>query len=149
MKQNILKIVFAAFLFAGCSNLKPIPPEYNLVRTFANGARLYDYGKGKILIYNAAGLNHKIDDTARLNIWINGKSMGQLQANQYAVLFLMPDTYEIRVQHKDVGNFESAHIIKIDHHTSVISVKPTLTSNKVEITNNIPEGFQAYKNVMD
>ncbi len=149
MKLDLTKMLFVAFLFAGCSNLKPLPSEYNLVRTFSNTARLYEYGKGKILIYNAAGLNHKIDDTARLNIWINGKAVGQLQANQYAVLFLMPDTYEIRVQHKDVKVFESAHTVKIENNTSVISVKPTITSNKIEITNDIPEGFQRYKNMMD
>ena len=149
MKQTLLKILFASFLLAGCSNLKPVPTEYKLIRTFSNTPRLFEYGKGKILIYNAAGLNHKVDDTSRLNIWINGRSLGQLQANQYAILFLMPDTYEFKLQHKDIGNFESSHTIKIDINTSVISMKPTISSNKVEITNSMPENFQIYKNVIN
>lgn len=134
-------------IFSACSSLKPINSEYNLIRT-STSPEVYKYGNGKILIYNGAGLLNKIDDSSSLNIWINGKALTQLKSNEYAVFYLMPDTYQFKIQHIDVMNFESVHTINIDNKTSVINVCPTITSNKIDITNDIPLNFQWYKNVL-
>lgn len=147
MKKRISTIILILSVLSACSPLKPINSEYNLIRT-GTSPEVYKYGNGKILIYNGAGVLNKIDDTATLNIWVNGKALGQIRANEYVVLYLLPNTYEIRVQHKDTVNFESEHTIIINNETSVINIKPTISSNKVEITNEIPFNFKIYKNVL-
>jgi len=147
MKQRITILILMLLIFSACSSLKPINSEYNLIRT-STSPEVYKYGNGKILIYNGAGALNKIDDSASLNIWINVKALGQLRSNEYVVLYLMPDTYQFKIQHKDVVNFESIHTIKIDNETSVINVNPTITSNKIDITNYISPNFQWYRNVL-
>lgn len=147
MKHRITTLILILSLFTSCSTLKPINSEYNLIRT-STSPEVYRYGNGKILIYNGAGYLNKIDDTARLNIWINDKALGQLRANEYVVLYLLPDTYKFKIKHKDGLNFENVLTIKIDNNTSVINVKPTIKSNNIEITNTIPLNFRWYRNVI-
>jgi hypothetical protein len=147
MKRRIFALIAGATLLSACSTLKPVGREYDLMRTFSNSVNLHEYGNGKILIYNGARMAHKVDDTARLNLWIHGKPVGQLNSGHYVVLFLMPDTYEFKLQHKDGVKMTSVHTVVVGSDTKVINIKPTITSNKVEITNEIPDNFQYFWNV--
>ena len=148
MKNITTYLILVIFTLTGCSPLKSIKSEYNLIRTSAAAMSANKVGNGKILIFNGSGINHKIDDTSRLNIWINGNALGQLNANEYAVLLLLPGKYNFRLQHKDVANFESTHEVEITKETIFINVKPTVTSNKVEIVKNMPEELRWYNNVL-
>lgn len=148
MKKITICLILVIFTLTGCSPLKSIKSEYNLIRTSAGGISAKSFGNGKIIIFNGSGMMNKIDDTSRLNIWINGNALGQLNANEYAILLLLPGTYNFRLQHKDVANFESTHEVEITKETMFINVKPTLTSNKVEIVANMPEELRWYNNVL-
>jgi hypothetical protein len=146
--KKIIYLILLISTLTGCSPLKYIKSEYNLIRTSGNDISLSEFGNGKILIFNGSGMMHKIDDTSRLNIWINGNALGQLKANEYAVLLLLPGTYNFRLQHKDFANFESTHEVEITKETSFIKVKPTVISNKVEIVANMPQELRWYYNVL-
>ena len=148
MKNITTYLILVIFTLTGCSPLKSIKSEYNLIRTSAAAMSANKVGNGKILIFNGSGINHKIDDTSRLNIWINSNALGQINANEYAVLLLLPGKYNFRLQHKDVANFESTHEVEITKETIFINVKPTVTSNKVEIVKNMPEELRWYNNVL-
>lgn len=148
MKNSTIYLVLVVSILTGCSPLKSVKSEYNLIRTSAGAISANEVGNGKILIFNGSGMNHKIDDTARLNVWINGNALGQLNANEYAVLLLLPGKYNFRLQHKDVANFESTHEVEITSETTFINIKPTITSNKVEIISNMPEQLRFYNNVL-
>lgn len=148
MNQKAVIVLLLMSLLSGCNTLKPIKTEFNLIKTFSSTVRVSDYGNGKILIYNGAGFWHKSDNSSTLNIWINGRALGQIRLYEYAIFYLLPDKYEFRITHKDIANFESSHTIIIDNKTSVINIKPTTTSNKVEITNEIPLGFDNYRNIL-
>lgn len=39
----------------------------------------------------------------------------------------------------------SEHELEIDNNTKVIKIKPTITSNKLELTNDFPKNFEKYK----
>lgn len=147
MKIKILLLIITSTLYISCS-LKPIQSEFSLQRTFSDPAIIGEFDNGKILIYNGAGFNHKFDNTSSVNIWINNKPLGQLMSNEFAVIYLLPGKYEFKVVHKDVKNFSSTHVIEIDNDTQVICIQPTITSNKVEITNNIPNNFHLFRNII-
>jgi hypothetical protein len=134
--------------FSSCA-LKPIKSEYALLPTLSAPILLSELDTGKILIYNGANALNKIDDTSNLNIWINNRALGQLKANEYLMIYLMPGKYEFRMQHKDIAKFENTQTIEIDFNTKIICVKPTITSNKVIVENEIPTNFNEYKNVLD
>lgn len=148
MKNISIYLVIVISILTGCSPLKSIKSEYNLIRTSAGAISANEVGNGKILIFNGSGMNHIFDDTARLNVWINGTALGQLNAYEYAVLLLLPGKYNFRLQHKDMVNFESTHEVEITNETIIINVKPTITSNKVEIISNMPEQLRFYNNVL-
>ncbi|MDN3693370.1 hypothetical protein QWZ06_14285 [Chryseobacterium tructae] len=38
----------------------------------------------------------------------------------------------------------SKHLVDINEHTKVIKIEPTITSNKLTITNMLPENFDKY-----
>lgn len=148
MKNITIYLILAMSTLTGCSPLKPIKSEYNLIRTSSSGISAKEVGNGKILIFNGSGMMNKMDDSSRLNIWINGNALGQIKANEYAVLLLLPGTYNFRIQHKDVANFESTHKVEITKETIFINIKPTATSNKVEIVTNMPEELRWYNNIL-
>ena len=147
MKIKILLLIITSTLFSSCS-LKPIQSEFSLQRTFSDPVIIGEFDNGKILVYNGAGLNHKIDNSSNLNVWINNKPLGQLMSNEFAIIYLLPGKYEFKLVHKDIKNFTSTHTVEIDKDTKVICVKPTITSNKVEITNVIPNNFHLFRNII-
>jgi hypothetical protein len=147
MKLNTLLFLFIASLFYSC-DLKPIQTEFNLQRTFSVPVLIGELDNGKILIYNGAGFNNKIDNSSFLNVWINNKPLGQLMSNEFAVIYLLPGKYEFKLVHKDIKNFTSNHTLEITEDSKIICVRPTITSNKAEITNIIPDNFHLFRNII-
>ena len=47
--------------------------------------------------------------------------------------------------HIDVVNMRSEHEVKVDNDSKVIKIKPTMTSNKLELTNEFPKNFETFK----
>ncbi len=146
MNLKFLSLIFFTLLLSSCA-LKPLKTEYDLQSSISEPILIDKLGKGKVLIYNGAGYLNKIDNTASVNIWINNKALGQLKVNQYAVLYLLPGRYEFKIQHVDVTKFENIQTVDIDFDTKIIRVKPTITSNKVTIEDDVPSNFHKYKNI--
>lgn len=131
-------------LLTSCA-LKPIPSEYAFVKTNIENVELNDLGNGNVLIYNGANVLHKMDITARLNIWIDKKSLGQIRPSEYVIINLKKGKHYFKVLHVDVVNMRSEHEVEIDDQTKVIKIKPTITSNKLELTNEFPKNFEKFK----
>lgn len=140
------QIALLSTLLLVCScGLKSIPSEYTFIKGGFEKVELDKLGNGKILIYNGAGISHKIDNTSRLNIWIDDKPLGQLRASEYVVIDLKKGKYKFKVQHLDVVNMRSVDEVEIDEKTRVIKIKPNLTSNKLTITNELPKNFDKFR----
>jgi hypothetical protein len=135
-------------MFLSCG-LKPIKSEYSLLRSTSDPVLIGEFDSGKILIFNEVSLLHKIDNSTSLNIWINNRALGQIKANEYVIIYLLPGKYEFKLIHNDIKKFESKHIVEVVNNTKIISVKPTVISNKVVIKNEIPDNFYMYKNVFN
>tara|TARA_R110002167_G_scaffold197197_1_gene400236 strand:- start:110 stop:460 length:351 start_codon:yes stop_codon:yes gene_type:complete len=102
-------------------------------------------GNGKILIYNGADVLHRLDNTARLNIWINEKALGQIRGGEYVIVDLKNGKYDFNVLHIDLLKMRSGHGVVIDDTTKVIRIEPTITSNKLTITNELPKRFEKFR----
>ena len=140
---RFVSIAIIVFLFTSCA-LKPIASEYNFVKTNFEDVTLEKLGNGKVLIYNGANILHKIDNTARLNVWINGKALGQIRGREYVIIDLQKGDYEVKLLHIDVVNMRSTHTFTLTDSVKVIKIKPTITSNKLEITNELPDRFEKF-----
>ena len=137
-------LLFSIFILLNSCALKPIISEYSFVKTGLQGVHLDNLGNGKILIYNGADIFHKIDNTARLNIWIDDKPLGQIRAREYVIINLKEGDYTFKALHIDVVKFRSKHHVEINANTKVIKIKPNLGSNKLWITNEMPKKFKKY-----
>ncbi len=137
--------LFSIVLFTTSCALKPIISEYNFIKTDLEKVDLSKLGNGTVLIYNGADVFHKLDNTARLNIWINNKALGQIRGREYVIINLKKGNYQFKALHIDVVNMRSTHEVVIDETTKVIKIKPNLTSNKLWITNELPKKFEKYK----
>ncbi|ARV16937.1 hypothetical protein [Polaribacter sp. SA4-12] len=143
-KYKFLLLLSIVLLISSCA-LKPIISEYTFIKTDLENVDLDKLGNGTILIYNGADILHKMDNTARLNIWINKKALGQIRGREYVIVNLKKGEYEFKALHIDVVNMRSTHTVEIDENTKVIKIKPNLTSNKLTITNELPRKFEKYK----
>ncbi|MGU3375055.1 hypothetical protein [Chryseobacterium sp. M5A1_1a] len=142
IKQTIKLGLFACALTLSSCALRTVPSDYTSVKL-----DVIDYntlGNGKVLIYNGAGVLHKMDNTARLNIGLDGKSLGQIRPKEYVIVDLEKGKHEFTALHIDMVNMRSKHPVEINDNTKVIKIEPTLTSNKLTITNILPENFDQY-----
>lgn len=86
-----------------------------------------------------------MDNTGRLNIWIENKALGQIRSGENVIINLKNGKYKFKAIHIDVINMKSSHDVDIDEKTKVIRIKPTITSNKLIITNELPKKFKKFK----
>ena len=145
MKKHKYIILFSIISFFTSCALKPITSEYTFIKTDLEKVEIEKLGNGTILIYNGADILHKIDNTARLNIWIGNKALGQIRAREYVIINLKNGNYEFKALHIDLVKMKSTHDVKIDSNTKVIKIKPNLTSNRLTVTNEFPKKFEKYK----
>ncbi len=147
MKNIRIIIASISFILLTSCALKPITSEYPFIKTNIENVELDDLGNGNILIYNGANILHKMDNTARLNIWLDQKSLGQIRPSEYVIINLKKGKHLFKVLHIDVVNMRSEHEVEIDDNTKVINIKPTITSNKLELTNEFHKNFDMFKYV--
>jgi hypothetical protein len=144
--KNIKMIIasLSLILLTSCA-LKPITSEYTFIKTNIENVKLNDLGNGNVLIYNGANILHKMDNTARLNIWLDQKPLGQIRPSEYVIINLKKGKHLFKVLHIDVVNMRSEHEVEIDEKTKVIKIKPNITSNKLELKNKFPKNFEKFK----
>ncbi|MET0759411.1 MAG: hypothetical protein ABWZ56_03265 [Flavobacterium sp.] len=146
-KSGIKLCLFILISILSSCALKPIPSEYNSVKLDVVDTNTL--GNGKIMIYNGANILHSVDNTARLNVWIDNKSIGQIRPKEYLIIDLKNGKYEFTALHIDMVNMKSKHQVEINENTKVIRIEPTITSNKLTITNDLPKNFQKYIYTLD
>jgi hypothetical protein len=144
MKFKITLLFSVTILLTSCA-LKPITSEFTFIKTNLEEVNLDKLGNGTVLIYNGADILHKMDNTARLNIWIDNKSLGQIRPSEYVIINLNDGKYLFNVLHLDLVKMRSTHDVLIDGNTKIIKIKPNLTSNKLTITNELPKRFEKFK----
>lgn len=142
IKQTIKLGLFACTLTLSSCALRSVPSDYASVKL-----DVIDYktlGNGKVLIYNGAGFLHQVDNTARLNIGLDGKSLGQIKPREYVIIDIGNGKHEFTALHIDMVNMRSKHPVEVNEYTKVIKIEPTITSNKLTVTNVLPEYFEKY-----
>ena len=141
---RILTFIITLILVQSCA-LKPVPSQYNYIKLDKESSKLDKLGNGLILIYNGADGLHKIDNTARLNVWIDDIALEQVRGNEYVIINLKEGNYNFKLLHIDMFNMRSTHPVIVDKNTKVIRIEPTITSNKLTITNDLPTNFDNFE----
>ena len=142
--KKLFLLAAISLLIISCA-LRPIGSQYSFIKIDVNDVELDSLGNGKILFYNGADILHRMDNTARLNIWIEDKSLGQLRGGEYVIIQLNNAEYNVKLHHQDVFNMRSEHKVIVNDTVKVIRVEPTITSNKLSVTNELPKKFEKFK----
>jgi len=142
----ITKTIFAAlaiFSLNSCA-LQPIASQYDYHKNNIKNLTVDSLGNGKVLIYNGADALHTIDNTARLNVWIGDKALGQIRAREYIIVDLEKKDCNFNLLHLDMLKFKSEHNVFVQESTKVIRIEPTVSSNKLTVTNLLPRKFSKF-----
>ncbi|MGB3585470.1 MAG: hypothetical protein WBA23_02965 [Tunicatimonas sp.] len=135
-------IVTIALGSVSCT-LKPVASENYLIKNNLHQANIDSLGDGKILIYNGADpLLMGNDD--RMNIWINGKPLGQLRSREYTVVDVGMGDCEFNLARRSLFLIKSNHTIKINPGTKVVSIDPVFVTNTMTQTNKLPSWLEKY-----
>ncbi|WP_234989669.1 hypothetical protein [Cellulophaga tyrosinoxydans] len=140
--------VFIIFTVNSCA-LKPVNMDASFTKFTLEKVDLNDLGNGKVLFYNGSDVLHNLDNTGRLNIWIDKKVVGQIKPKEYLILSLQNGNYLLTLLHIDVVKMKKDFNVEITNKTKVIRIEPTITSNKLTITNELPKNFDKFKYVGD
>ncbi len=145
---NLSLVLVLSFNFSSCS-LKAIPSEIPYVILDKNSVNLNSLGNGKILFYNYGYYCPTIEcgRTTKLNIKINGRSLGQINYGEFFIVEIENGEYEFQLMHKDVINIKSTIKVVIDEKTKIIQAIPRPLSNSIKITNEIPAEFHNFVQV--
>ena len=142
-------LLFAMVLTLSSCALKPISSEYQFINNTIKEVSLDQLGNGTIMIYNGADALHTIDNTARLNVWIDGQALGQIRQWEFMIIDIKKGSHTFKLQHIDLVNMRSDHQVEVTEDTKIIRIEPTITSNKLTITNALPEKMDKYINSRD
>lgn len=143
MKLKHILLFSVSIVFTSCA-LKPISSDYTFIKTDLETVTLDQLGNGTILIYNGADILHKVDNTARLNIWIDETPLGQLKPREYVIIDLKNGKHQFKALHLDMVNMRSEHDVEINDTTKVIKIKPNISSNRLTVTNELPKTFEKF-----
>lgn len=124
IKIKQLTIYSILFLLTACA-LKPIASEFSFRKIDLDKVALNNLGDGDVLVYNGANILHKADNTARLNIWIDNKPLGQIKPNEYVIINLIKGNHQFKALHIDVVNMKSNHQVQIDSEPKSLKLSQT------------------------
>ena len=133
-----------AICSASCA-LRSITSDYHFEDAAMKDVSLEKLGDGKVLFYNNVNFMHTLDNTGRINIWIDDKPAGQLRSGEYIIYKLATGKHQVRLLHIDMVNIRSSHEVTLTNTTKVIKVKATAASNDLTVTNSLPDDFSKFK----
>lgn len=152
IKSSLIKLLLLLSIFnftlTSCS-LRAIPTEIPYKRVDVSNIDINSLGNGKILFYNY-GYYCPIMScgwTTKLNIKMNGVSLGQINYGEYFIIEIEKGEYEFQLTHKDVINIKTTLKLKVDENTKIIQSIPKPLSNSITITNQIPADFYLFRQV--
>lgn len=144
----MLALMPLLFTFSSCS-LKKIQTEIPYKRIEKSKINSDTLGNGRILFYNHGYYCPAMTCgwTTKLNIKMNGISLGQINYGEFFIVDIEKGEYEFHLTHKDAIKINTKQKLVIDENTKVIQVIPRPLSNKITITNQIPYEFHTFNQV--
>ncbi len=136
---NVFMMSFV-LLISSCS-LAPVKNQIKLPAQKLSADNI-PKGKSRLVIFNNASfLMHGMDNSADLNISLDGKGLVQLEINKYVILDLNKGAHTFKLVHRDMVLFESEHKVNLRKSLNYIQISPTVSSNELNIVDTLPVDF--------
>jgi hypothetical protein len=122
----------ALALLAGCM-MAPVRPDLPHLQD-AVDARSSRPDEVRLVIWNNSDkLLHGIDNTGRVNVWLNGKAAGGPDIGEYIQLQVPRGQYDVKLVHLDLVEMSSQHRLEALEDPTYVEVRATITSNDLKV----------------
>ena len=143
-KPILIPIILLAAFFAGCAVAPPAQEVYLPDQDLSSPRENSELSR--LVIYNDSNsLMYGLDGSGKINVFLDGKGVGQLSIGQYVMVEVSEGEHTIDLAHKDMAVFKSTHVVEIKGPEEFLKIYAKVTSNGAEIV-PAPEDFsQSFK----
>lgn len=125
-------MVAAMMFITGCS-VAPILREYPTLPQALDTTPSRE-GLSRVTFFNDSNaLMFGPDGSGVMNIFVDGKGVGQLRIREYTTIELPHGEHLVELSHKDVFMFRSEHRLSFSGQQVFVKVNATVLSNEAEI----------------
>jgi hypothetical protein len=147
--RTLILITVVVSSFAGCL-MAPIRPEITHLQGNLTEPSTTP-GEAKLVLFNNSNkLLFGLDNTGRINAWLNSKAVGGPNIGEYIQLQVPKGKHELTLVHLDVLEFRSQHQIDVQDDLLFIELRATPVSNEIRLhkilpaENYLPKPFMQY-----
>jgi hypothetical protein len=119
--------------------MQPVRPEVPLLGNDLSAHAASPASAKLVLVNSSSKLLHGADNTARINIRIDGKAVGGPNIGEYVQVELPKGEHELEVWHLDMIKFATKRKVTVDQDL-VIELKATPFSNRILVQTTMPAG---------
>lgn len=135
-----LLFISISFLLCGCAAI-PVKQEVPLPSQMI-GQAPSEEGMVRLVIFNDSDfLLYGLDNSGKINVSINGKGVGRLSIGHYVIVEVSEGKHTVHLEHKDIVDFHSDHVIDIKEAENYLRISAKMTSNKAELVKK-PADFE-------
>lgn len=121
--------------------MAPVPNQYPVVHGAIPAHSIRDDQTFVAFFNNANPVLYGLDNSAKLNIWVNDKSVGQLGLGEHIQVILPNGNHRVTLKHLDLFYFTSQHDLELTGEPTFVEVRPTVVSNHLKAYKNKPPAF--------
>lgn len=135
----LLASALPALLLSACM-MAPVRPDMPHLNDDIS-ARSTRPDEVRLVFYNNSNkLTHGLDNTGRINVWLDGKAVGGPDIGEFVQVQVPRKPYRVRLVHLDMTEMSSEHQLDATADPTYVEVRATITSNELKAHQALPAG---------
>ena len=125
-------------LMNGCAGMAPVKSEIPHVQSDLN-AKSTRPNEIMLVLFNTSNkLLFGLDNTGRLNAWLDGKAIGGPNISEYVQIQIPKATHQLMLVHPDIFEFRTTHEIDAQDDPRFLEIRATAVSNEIQVHKSLP-----------
>jgi len=124
-------------LMSGCA-MAPVMPEIPHVQSDLNAQSTRPNEVMLVLFNTSSKLLFGLDNTGRLNAWLDGKAIGGPNIGEYVQIQVPKGKHQLTLVHLDMVEFRTTHEIDAQDDPLFLEIRATPVSNKIQVHKSLP-----------
>lgn len=141
-------VIFAAL--SGCV-IPPVTPQVSHLGPDLS-VKATSPNESKVLLFNnSSRLMFGVDNTGRINVWLNGRGVASLDIGEYVQISVPRGRHTLELLHRDIIEFRTSHELNVAGDTAIVEIAASILSNEFRVNdvlpreNDLPAPFVPYK----
>lgn len=95
--------------------------------------------EAKVLLFNnSSRLMFGVDNTGRMNVWLNGRGVASLDIGEYVQISVPYGRYTLELLHRDMFDFKTSHELNVAGDTAIVEIAASILSNEFRVHDVLP-----------